>query len=57
MKLRLLLVLVLSTILFQGAVAQKSEVGFGIGTFNYTGDLARSYNIRLLRPHYSIVLI
>lgn len=30
--------------------AQKSEVGFGIGAFNYTGDLARSYNILNSRP-------
>ena len=30
--------------------AQKSEVGFGIGTLNYTGDLARSYNILNSRP-------
>ena len=30
--------------------AQKSEVGFGIGTFNYTGDLARSYNVLNSRP-------
>ncbi len=26
--------------------AQRSEVGFGIGTFNYTGDLAPTYNIQ-----------
>lgn len=32
------------------ASAQKSEVGFGIGTFNYTGDLARTYNILNSRP-------
>jgi len=30
--------------------AQKSEVGFGIGTFNYTGDLARTYNVLNSRP-------
>jgi hypothetical protein len=30
--------------------AQKSEVGFGLGTFNYTGDLARSYNFLNSRP-------
>lgn len=30
--------------------AQKSEVGFGIGTFNYTGDLARTYDILNSRP-------
>ncbi len=32
------------------ASAQKSEVGFGIGTFNYTGDLARTYNVLNSRP-------
>lgn len=31
-------------------LAQRSEVGFGIGTFNYTGDLARSYHILNSRP-------
>jgi hypothetical protein len=30
--------------------AQKSEVGFGIGTLNYTGDLARTYNFLNSRP-------
>jgi hypothetical protein len=32
------------------AVAQKSEVGFGIGTFNYTGDLVRNYNFKYSKP-------
>ncbi len=30
--------------------AQKSEVGFGIGTLNYTGDLSRTYDILNSRP-------
>ncbi|HYG01244.1 MAG TPA: DUF6089 family protein [Chryseosolibacter sp.] len=30
--------------------AQRSEVGFGIGTFNYTGDLSRNYNILNSKP-------
>jgi hypothetical protein len=30
--------------------AQRSEVGFGLGTFNYTGDLARNYNFLNSRP-------
>lgn len=30
--------------------SQKSEIGFGLGTFNYTGDLAKSYNFRNSRP-------
>ena len=30
--------------------AQRSEVGFGLGTFNYTGDLARNYNFLNSKP-------
>lgn len=30
--------------------AQRSEVGFGLGTFNHTGDLARTYDLRNSRP-------
>lgn len=30
--------------------AQRSEVGFGLGTFNYTGDLSRTYDIANSRP-------
>jgi hypothetical protein len=30
--------------------AQRSEVGFGIGTFNYTGDLVRFYNFKYSKP-------
>ena len=25
-------------------IRQRSEIGFGLGTFNYTGDLSRNYN-------------
>lgn len=32
------------------AHAQRSEVGFGLGTFNYTGDLVRSYNFKYSKP-------
>lgn len=32
------------------ALAQRSEVGFGLGTLNYTGDLVRSYNFRYSQP-------
>src|SRR5690242_14726565 len=35
---------------WEGAQAQRSEVGFGIGTFNYTGDLAHHYNFKYSRP-------
>jgi hypothetical protein len=34
--------------------AQKSEVGFGIGTFNYTGDLASRYRILNSKPAATI---
>jgi hypothetical protein len=29
---------------------QRSEVGFGLGTFNYTGDITRNYNIMNSKP-------
>jgi hypothetical protein len=32
------------------AYAQRSEVGFGIGTFNYTGDLVRPYSFKYSKP-------
>ena len=32
------------------ALAQRSEVGFGLGTFNYTGDLVRSYDFLNSQP-------
>jgi hypothetical protein len=38
---------VLST---QTATAQSSEVGFGLGTFNYTGDLVKFYNFKFSKP-------
>lgn len=30
--------------------AQRSELGFGLGTFNYTGDLVRTYNLKYSKP-------
>jgi len=38
------------TLLFHPLSAQQSEVGFGIGAFNYTGDLAPHYNILNSKP-------
>src|SRR6478752_2377480 len=32
------------------ANAQRSEVGFGLGTFNYTGDLVRPYSFKYSKP-------
>ena len=31
-------------------ITQRSEVGFGLGTFNYTGDLVRNYNFAFSQP-------
>jgi hypothetical protein len=50
MRLKLLLLFPLCTLLLFNVSAQKSEVGFGIGTFNYTGDLARNYNFLNSKP-------
>ena len=36
--------------LFFNANAQRSEIGFGLGTFNYTGDLVRTYNFKYSKP-------
>ena len=30
--------------------SQRSEVGFGLGVFNYTGDITRTYDITTSRP-------
>jgi hypothetical protein len=32
------------------ACAQRSEIGFGLGTFNYTGDLVRTYDFTNSKP-------
>ena len=37
-----------------GQVRQRMEVGGGIGTFNYTGDLVRTYNPGFSRPAATI---
>jgi len=34
----------------QQILGQRSEVGFGLGTFNYTGDLVRTYNLAFSKP-------
>jgi len=50
MKLKLLLLFPLCILLFYKLPAQKSEIGFGLGTFNYTGDLSRNYNFLNSKP-------
>ena len=47
---RFLIVTFLLIVSWTGALAQKSEVGFGVGTFNYTGDLVRTYNFKYSKP-------
>lgn len=37
------------------AFAQRSELGFGIGTFNYTGDLVRNYDFAYSRPAATVI--
>jgi hypothetical protein len=37
-----------------GQITQRSEVGFGLGTFNYTGDLVRSYNFAYSQPAVTV---
>jgi hypothetical protein len=37
-------------IIVSSSTAQRSELGFGIGTFNYTGDLVRNYNFKYSKP-------
>lgn len=46
---RIPVVLILSVISFSSP-AQSSEIAFGLGAFNYTGDLVRSYNILNSKP-------
>lgn len=44
------LVGLLFTVISLPALAQRSEVGFGLGTLNYTGDLVRTYNFKYSKP-------
>lgn len=42
--------LLIATLASGELLAQRSEIGFGIGTFNYTGDLARTYSFANSKP-------
>lgn len=42
--------LLIATLVSGELLAQRSEIGFGIGTFNYTGDLARTYSFANSKP-------
>lgn len=45
-----LFLITLCTVQAQSTEANSSELGFGIGTFNYTGELVRTYNFKYSRP-------
>jgi len=36
-------------------LTQRSELGFGLGTFNYTGDLVRTYDFAFSKPAATIL--
>lgn len=42
--------LLLLTSKAEAQLSQKSEVGFGLGVFNYTGDIVRTYDITTAKP-------
>jgi hypothetical protein len=42
--------LAIPSLICYGQLTQRSELGFGLGTFNYTGDLVRNYNFAFSKP-------
>ncbi len=46
----LLLVLQKTDVTAQQILGHRAELGFGLGTFNYTGDLVRTYNLATSKP-------
>ncbi len=50
LKLSLLGVICLLSTSSIAQLAQKSEIGFGLGVFNYTGDLVRTYDLTTSKP-------
>jgi len=48
----LLFTLVITTC--AGQIRQRSEVGIGLGTFNYTGDLVQNYNFKFSQPAFTV---
>lgn len=49
------MVLLLTPILGWSQLFQRSELGFGLGTFNYTGDLVRTYNFAFSKPAATVI--
>jgi hypothetical protein len=50
MRIRTLLAGIVFILFYTSTFAQRSEVGFGLGTFNYTGDLTRTYRLANSSP-------
>jgi Domain of unknown function (DUF6089) len=46
----IVLVLQKTDVMAQQILGHRSEIGFGLGTFNYTGDLVRTYNLGSSKP-------
>ncbi|MBX2913907.1 MAG: hypothetical protein KF856_01415 [Cyclobacteriaceae bacterium] len=44
------LVILFNNMQAQQMLGQRSEIGFGLGTFNYTGDIVRTYNLAFSKP-------
>jgi hypothetical protein len=49
-KLSAAALLIISAFSAPAQLSQRSELGFGLGTFVYTGDLSRTYNIAFSKP-------
>src|SRR6195952_3240987 len=49
-KLCLTAVFITVGMLAHAQLNQRSELGFGLGTFNYTGDLVRTYDLAFSKP-------
>jgi hypothetical protein len=47
---KLITAFTITLLLSEAAAAQTSEVGFGLGTFNYTGDMVKFYNFKYSKP-------
>lgn len=41
---------IFSVLIPKSVFSQRSEIGFGLGTFNYTGDLVRNYDFAFSKP-------
>jgi hypothetical protein len=47
--------IIASLLFYLPGYSQRSELGFGIGAFNYTGDLSRTYDITNIKPAATVL--